>query len=106
MIAVIGVATCDGLITVTPIFLSLPSSRMFLLKPSMPCLDARYGLCPGPEARRVDEDPMLMMRPPEGCVSITRNASRHIRKTAVRFGPMVAFHSARVTSVTGGDSES
>jgi hypothetical protein len=41
MISVIGVATCDGLITVTPMFLSLPSSRMFLEKPSMPCLEAR-----------------------------------------------------------------
>ena len=47
MISVIGVLTCDGLITVTPIFLSLPSNKMFLLKPIMPCFEAREGLWPG-----------------------------------------------------------
>jgi hypothetical protein len=54
----------------------------------------------------VDDEPMFMIRPPPGCRSMVRNASRQARNTAVRFGPMVLFHSSRVTSVTGGDSES
>src|SRR5512140_3353274 len=106
MTLVIGVLTCDGLMTVTPMFLPTPSSRMFLLKPIMPCLEARYGLCPGPEASLAEDEPMLMIRPPDGCFSITRKASRQQRKTPVRFGPMVLFHSSSVTSVTGGASES
>jgi hypothetical protein len=106
MISVMGVRTCEGFSTVTPIPLCMPSRRMFLLKPSMPCFDARYGLCPGPEATLVDEEPMLMMRPPVPVPSQWRNASRQQRKTPVRLGPIVLFHSSSVTWVTGGASES
>ena len=54
----------------------------------------------------VDEEPMLMMRPPVPAPSQWRNASRQQRKTPVRLGPIVLFHSSSVTWVTGGASES